>query len=380
MNSRSSTIVGALLLTVVATLASARAETVDKRTFWSVPRHGANGFNEKITRAWWDAAKTAGIEYVRLAPNKWHSAHRDFLLGNADRFDSLVSEDLAQLNAVLDDADLANVPVMLTMLSLPGARWRQQNGDKFDLRLWRDSTYWVQSARFWQKLATHLKDRSNIVGYNILNEPIPEQAGASPAALDRFYRTVIAAIREVDTTTPIILDGAHWAAPAGLAAMTPVADTNVLYDFHVYEPWEYTNRKANGGRHSYPGPVMLESGDTIQLDQNYLEGLVNPVVEWAKAHHVAPTRIIAAEFGCNRTIPGADAYLGGLIQIFDSHGWHWAFYSFREDTWDAMDYELGTRPPGAAYWDAKERGENPELPRDPGNPIWTVIKAALGER
>ncbi|MEW5701809.1 MAG: hypothetical protein AB1792_06230 [Candidatus Zixiibacteriota bacterium] len=65
-----------------------------------------------------------------------------------------------------------------------------------------------------------------------------------------------------------------------------------------------------------------------------------------------------------------------VIQVLQSHGWHWAFYSFREDTWDGMDYELGTQPLGAAYWSAVERGETPVLPRR-DNPLWTVIKQAL---
>jgi hypothetical protein len=46
---------------------------------------------------------------------------------------------------------------------------------------------------------------------------------------------------------------------------------------------------------------------------------------------------------------------------------------FREDTWDAMDYELGSGPPGGAYWKAVEAGENPEPPRKP-NPLFEVLR------
>jgi len=31
---------------------------------------------------------------------------------------------------------------------------------------------------------------------------------------------------------------------------------------------------------------------------------------------------------------------------------HWAFYSFREDAWDGMDYELGNAKVGWKYWQA----------------------------
>jgi hypothetical protein len=56
---------------------------------------------------------------------------------------------------------------------------------------------------------------------------------------------------------------------------------------------------------------------------------------------------------------------------------HWAFYSFREDAWDRMDYELGPAPLGAAYWKAVERGEHSPRPRS-DNPLWRVLREGLG--
>ncbi|WP_280143519.1 hypothetical protein [Wolbachia endosymbiont of Frankliniella intonsa] len=39
------------------------------------------------------------------------------------------------------------------MLSLPGSRWKQNNNDKDDLRLWSDQAFQKQAAKFWQDLA-----------------------------------------------------------------------------------------------------------------------------------------------------------------------------------------------------------------------------------
>ena len=64
---------------------------------------------------------------------------------------------------------------------------------------------------------------------------------------------------------------------------------------------------------------------------------------------------IAREVG-NRRNEGADRYLEDALALFTEQGWHWAFYSFREDDWDGMDYELGAAPPNAAYWQALEAG------------------------
>jgi len=360
-------------------LASSSIWAADRRIdFWSEQRRGTNCFNGNVTLAWWRAAREAGIDVVRLAPNKWISRERDFLVGNTDHFAGVVAVDLAALLGVLDDADSVGMKVVVTTLSLPGSRWRQQNGDRSDLALWRDTAYWDEAARFWRELAGHLKAHPAVVGYNIINEPTPELAlGTDGAAvLNRFYQVVMAAIREEDSETPIILDGGQWASPSGLAALAPLPDEKVLYSFHMYEPFEFTNRKANSGRYCYPGQVVQDARDTLILDTDALVAILAPVAAWQKRYAVPSNRIFAGEFGCHRVTCGAADYLGDLIRLFDQHNWHWAFYAFREDTWDGMDYELGTKPPGWKYWQAIDRGEKPSLPRV-DNPIWRVIRQHL---
>ena len=64
-----------------------------KIKFWNQQRKGANWFNKVPTREWLVAAKEAGIDVVRLAPNNWKSEQRDFLIGDADRFEGLIEQD-----------------------------------------------------------------------------------------------------------------------------------------------------------------------------------------------------------------------------------------------------------------------------------------------
>ena len=52
-------------------------------------------------------------------------------------------------------------------------------------------------------------------------------------------------------------------------------------------------------------------------------------------------RIYAGEFGICRDVPGAKQYLADLIDIFREFGWSWTVFSFRDQEWDAMNYELG---------------------------------------
>jgi len=107
-----------------------------------------------------------------------------------------------------------------------------------------------------------------------------------------------------------------------------------------------------------------------------LRKILTPVTDWQNRHAIPAHRVIAGEFGCHRTSCGAADYVSDLMQIFNEQRWHWAFYSFREDTWDGMDYELGDKPPGATYWDALKKGKKPTLPRVK-NRTWDAIRAQL---
>ena len=287
------------------------------------------------------------------------------------------------------------MPVVMGMLNLPGARWVQQNGGKQDYRLWNEERYQEQAAAFWKELASKLKDHPAVVAYNPLNEPHPaREAGhddadaegfpawlethrGTTADLDRFYERILRAIREVDPLTPVLVEGYGHGSVKGLTCLSPVDDPAVLYSFHFYDPWQYTARKANKGRYAYPDRMPAYwDGPAEKWDRDALAKMMEPVAAWAAKHGVPTSRIVAAEFGCDRGAPGAREYLEDILTTLNGRGWHWAFYSFREDAWDRMDYEVGTGGLGAAYWEAVERGETPDRPwRD--NPLWRVLQGGL---
>lgn len=324
-----------------------------KLEYWKVQRKGANYFNRVPTEDWFIAAKGVGIQFARLACDKWQGASRDFLLGNADSFQGIPGSDFEVLEGVLDQALKYDIKVVITPLSLPGSRWRQNNGGEDDLRIWGDEDYQRQAANFWRELANRLKDHSAVIGYNLLNEPHPERL----SDLNCFYEKIVAAIREVDSDTPIIVDTGLYAAPLAISYLNPIEKEGILYSFHMYEPYDYTTRRINNGKYQYPGAFL--EGD--------LREFLEPVSVWQKKFQIPSSQILVGEFGCDRTSKGAERYLGDLIDIFDAHGWHWAFYAFREDSWGGMDYELGSEKLPWEDWEAFRHD----------NPLFEVIKNGL---
>jgi hypothetical protein len=380
------TLMKAALLVFIFTPVLAGA--ADLISFWATPRHGANSFNRlPPDQAYFDALAGYGASWVRLSHDKWAPAQRDFLLGDADHYRGLVAQDLNTLRQALDRAHAAGLKVVITPLSLPGMRWAQNNDGQFDDRLWQDKAWWAQAEAYWRDLAHALKDHPAIAAYNLINEPAPEKLGSldehAPAHVARawygqhrgtsrdlpaLYQRLIAAVRSVDASTPIMLDAGWYASADGFSYWPrPLPDQRLLYSVHMYEPFQATSapnlQRANP--FTYPGTVPFAGALQSWNAQRVASHLQQPL-QWAKQHGIAPQRLVVGEFGCVRQLPGCKTYLKDVLQVLDRHQLHWAFYSFREDSWDGMDYELGTGKVPASYWQAIEQQRPDTLPRTPG--------------
>lgn len=366
-------------------LASLPANAADLIDFWNSPRHGGNSFNRlPPDRSYFQALSGYGATWVRLSYDKWKPQGRDFLLGDADAYKGLSPQDLAQLKTVLDNAHAAGLKVVIAPLSLPGMRWSQNNQGQFDDRLWRDKRYWTQAATFWHDLAQELKDHPAVAAYNLINEPAPERHGGlaehaelqrmqqwyageqgGPRDLPALYRELVAAIREVDATTPIMVD-AGWYAAADAFGYWPTAlpDRRVLYSVHMYEPYSATSAPNMARKQPipYPGPAPF-GGKRERWDGERVAAYLQKPLEWADAVGVSRSRLVVGEFGCMRRLAGCKQYLEDVLTVLDKQQLHWAFYSFREDNWDGMDYELGAAKVPWRYWQAIEKGEPDPLAR-----------------
>lgn len=386
-------LLSALLFISYGTFAS------DTIKFWDSPQHGGNSFNRlPPDQKYFEALKRYGATWVRLAYDKWHPENRDFLIGNADQYRKLSTQDLDTLMTTLDHANKAGIKVVIAPLSLPFMRWSQNNGDRFDDRLWSDKNNWGAAIQFWQDLAKRLKDHPAIAAYNIINEPAPEknsdlrehasqqimrawyakQKGGS-RDLIAFYEKIIAAIRQVDTLTPIMVD-AGWYAAADSFSYWPksLSDNRVLYSFHMYEPYAATSgpNLRRKKPFSYPGEVPFFGDEMQYWGANQVAEYLKIPSKWAKEHNIPSNRMVVGEFGCVRMLPGCKNYLEDVLTVIDQQKLHWAFYSFREDSWDAMDYELGTEKVHWKYWDAMEKGEPDPIKRK-SSPLFEIIQKRL---
>ena len=348
-----------------AFLFSIQVQAADLIHFWDTPQHGANVFNRLPTNpdVYPDLAKYQ-FSWVRLSYDKWQSKHKDYLIGDVTDFTTLVPEDLKRLKREINKAGKAGLKVVIAPLSLPMARAKQLNKYVYDDRIWQSKQNWQPSIEFWTQLAAALKNSPYIAAYNIINEPAPEEGHGlaehssqsdqtawyqsiqgSSRDLKAYYQNVIAAIRRVDPVTPIMLDAGWYGAADGFDYWPSAIDDNkLLYSFHMYEPYAFTsvaNYRSNN-RYYYPGFVPFADEKYSYWNKAKIAEYLKQPLTWAKRAGIPKNHLIAGEFGCVRKLDSCKSYLRDVSTSLSSQGLSWAFYSFREDDWDEMNYELGT--------------------------------------
>lgn len=86
----------------------------------------------------------------------------------------------------------------------------------------------------WQRLARHYKDNPTVLGYDLLNEPIPHYPALRPlnAKLEPLYKKLTAAVRQIDKHHILFLGGAQW--DTNFSVFGPPFDNNTAYSLHKY--------------------------------------------------------------------------------------------------------------------------------------------------
>ncbi len=116
----------------------------------------------------------------------------------------------------------------------------------------------------WLRIARHYRTNPTVIGYDLLNEPIPHypKLARYNADLEPVYREITKAIRTVDTRHMLFLGGAQW--DSNFKVFGPPFDSNVVYTFHKYwtAPDESVIAEYLAYRTRYNVPIWLgESGE-----------------------------------------------------------------------------------------------------------------------
>ena len=205
-----------------------------------------------ITQADIDRIKAMGFNSVRI-PIHWKF------------FDADNAEGFRLLDRLMQWARKDQIYVIIDLHCAPGGQ-TGTNIDDSDGYPWLYLSPEAQkhTIEVWHRIAAHYSREPMVLGYDLLNEPIPHfpQLSRFNGNLEPLYRRISAAIREVDRNHVLILGGAQW--DSNFKVFGKPFDSNVMYTFHKY--WTATDasviKEYLEFRDKYKVPIWLgESGE-----------------------------------------------------------------------------------------------------------------------
>jgi len=305
---------------------------------WFAQVYDQKGYTKEHFEAWTTAQdialiKAMGFDHVRLSVNPQPMFRR----GQADRIpedylgylDAAVKMILAQGLAVVVDVHAES---------------------DFKQKLATDDSFVEQFADYWRALARHYSSTNpDFVSFEVLNEP---------EFHDRFrwqgvQAKLAVAIREGAPQHTIIVAGAYWSSENELLFFDPLRDSNIIYNFHFYDPHIFTHQGATWSTNyvhylkelPYPSTpdnvqqaaaLLPDAVNRLQaihygLDRwnaSRVDGEIGQVAAWAKHWNVPVT---CNEFGVYRKAANPQdraAWISDVRTTLEKYGIGWTMWDY----------------------------------------------------
>jgi endoglucanase len=268
----------------------------------------------------------------------------------------------------LNDTFVAELDTAVTTMLKDGLRVivDVHPSDEFKRRLSTDDADVARFCALWSALAGHYAQTDpDRVFFEVLNEPVLDNLQQWAAVQTR----AIAAIRQAAPHHTIIATAKRYSGLTDLLTLQPVADPNVIYTFHDYEPFAFTHQGATWTMEQVrplrgvPYPSTPEniaqsvSQEQQLIDQHWINsyGLdrwdaarirseLSFAGKWAALHHVP---VYCGEFGVYQAF--ADpvmraAWLHDTRTALEAQGIGWAVWDY-QGTFAVVTKENGKAAP-----------------------------------
>ena len=204
-----------------------------------------------ITEADIQFLKTCGFNSVRVP------FHYKFFHDTEDGF--------RLLDPLVEWCERAGIWIILDMHCAPGGQTGTNIDDSWGYPwLYESEEDQELTCRIWKRIAAEYSDEPVILGYDLLNEPIPHYPKLRQynSKLEPLLRRITAAVREEDKNHLIFMEAAQW--DSNFKMFGPPFDSNSVYPFHKY--WTAPDRSVIEEyldyRDRYNVPIWLgESGE-----------------------------------------------------------------------------------------------------------------------
>jgi hypothetical protein len=324
---------------------------------------GEGPFGPPYTQADFDRLATLGANYINLSIEGLYSQTPPY------RLDPQAETHLDKLLEMAGKADLFAV---ISFRTGPGRSdftfYRDGAGVWFDPKyliewVWEEQEAQDGWVEMWRYTAERYRDNPIVAGYDLMVEPNssdvvfglydPEQFYAryadTPYDWNPLAARITAAIREVDSDTPILIGGNGWGLANWLAYTQLVDDDRAIYTAHQYEPHIYTHQEPDDLSRTYPGMFDIDyDGVDDTFDMAWLEAYLYETIGAFQEEHRVPVAV--NEYGLTRWTPNAAAFMDDQMAIFEALGVNYAVWAFHpswelhQELNDAFDFLHGADP------------------------------------
>jgi hypothetical protein len=207
-------------------------------------------------------------------------------------------------------------------------------------QLWWGSKHREQSiVSLWKQIAARYSNNKRVAAYSPLNEPTPAgRVGEYIKWMNQICDTIVS----VDSVHCIVFPWAHDYNIYDM--MLPLPHQNIVYEYHMYDPFEITSQGINGFTQSkiYPSSTYTKIDLNAKLDK----------LRAFRDRWNVP--IYVGEAGCVRYAPrnttgesSSDRWYKDAISIFESESIPYTITSWRQsEIWDVQisSYRFYTCP------------------------------------
>ena len=295
-------------------------------------RKGAEHFGTYITEPDFRRMKEWGCDHVRLPV--------DYFLFESDEEPGVYREDgLRYIDSAIHWAKGAGLNLVLDLHHAPGFFFG--NGAKNDLFTNRDSQ--KRFLAIWDFFAKRYAAEGDNLRFELLNELVWDDS----EPWNSLWQEAADVIHAVTPDRRVIVGPNRWNSVNELKNLALSSDPNLMYTFHMYEPFLFTHQRASwvpqnaayltpvsypfafDDHRGYYGdgiPEHMERGGMV--DKRYLEKVMRPAFDFIEK---TGKPLYLGEYGviANADMDSAVRWLNDVADICISHGIGRAVWSYR---------------------------------------------------
>ena len=291
------------------TLSFNRLETINKgcnlsnwlEAFWldddSYPEQEIYDFQDLL------GMKAAGMSVIRLNTNF------ERMIDESDPYDlEETHPGILYVDSVLNWADSLDLIVILV---------NQHGWD--DLNDFTYPTIVPRIQALWDQLtARYVHIDSDKLIFEIMNEPPPL---LSRGKTRQLMSSTLQVIRSYTLDHTVIVSGANYSGGDELTNTLPLADTNIIYTWHFYEPFYFTHQGASWTDISYPVGIPFP----FLNEENFVRNMFARVYNWQQMNNVP---VFLGEFGAIALADDESRcnWIGLIGNLIDQYDISWAYW------------------------------------------------------